>query len=38
MEFEVAMSTQGAVLFPNGAVGWFEMHTICPAKGMAWVL
>lgn len=24
------MSTQGAVLFPNGQVGWFEMHTICP--------
>ena len=24
------MSAQGAVLFPNGQVGWFEMHTIVP--------
>ena len=24
------MSAVGAVLFPSGKVGWFEMHTICP--------
>ena len=24
------MSAIGGVLFPNGQIGWFEYHTICP--------